>query len=74
MILLDPSEGVARWTAQLLDQRGLRAPQDREGEIVFISTGDVHHLASMAERLIGETGSVISARWNGNDVLTVEDH
>jgi glutamate racemase len=74
VILIDPSGGVARWTCQLLDQRGLGAPQDREGEIIFISTGDVHHLASMAERLIGETGSIISARWDGNDILTIEDH
>lgn len=74
VLLLDPSEGVARWTAQLLEQRGLSAPPDRRGEISFISTGDVTHLAAMAARLIGETGSTISAQWDGDSIQVIKDH
>jgi glutamate racemase len=73
VILLDPSEGVARWTAQLLEQRSLSAPHDREGETIFISTGDVHYLAKMAGRLIGETGSCFSAHWIADGIAVVED-
>lgn len=73
VILLDPSEGVARWTAQLLEQRGLSAPHDRKGETVFISTGDVNYLAKMAERLIGESGSCISARWIADGILVADE-
>ena len=73
VMLLDPSEGVARWTAQLLEQRGLNAPQDRQGRSVFYSTGDVNYLASMAERLIGESGMKISARWEEDNGVVVED-
>jgi glutamate racemase len=73
VLLIDPSEGVARWTATLLQQLGLGAPSDQDGEVVFISTADASHLAAMAERLIDVTGRQIEARWDEEHLMVTED-
>lgn len=73
VMLIDPSEGVARWTGRLLQQHGLESPRDRQGSITFLSTGDVTYLAGMAQRLIGETGRMVPVRWKGDDLLAEED-
>lgn len=69
VLLIDPSEGVARWTGRLLEQRGIDAVGDRQGSITFLSTGDVTHLTAMAQRLIGESGQSVSLRWKGSELL-----
>ena len=73
VMLIDPSEGVARWTGRLLEQRGLEAAKDRQGSITFLSTGDGAHLAAMAQRLIEETGRMVKVHWEGSDLLVSED-
>jgi glutamate racemase len=73
VMLLDPSEGVARWTGRLLEQRGLEAAKDRQGSITFLSTGDAAHLAAMAQRLIDETGPMVKVHWEGSDLLASDN-
>jgi len=69
VILIDPSEGVARWMGRLLEQRGICAPQEHQGSVTFYSTGDVAHLAAMAQRLISESGRTVEVRWSGSELL-----
>ncbi len=73
VMLIDPAEGVARWTGHLLEQRGLEAAQDHQGSITFLSTGDVTHLAAMAQRLIDESGRTVAVHWEGSDLLVTEE-
>ncbi|HEY70858.1 MAG TPA: glutamate racemase [Anaerolineae bacterium] len=70
VIVIDPADGVARWTERLLEQCELSGPPDHVGSVTFLSTGDVHHLGSMAQRLIGETGERLEFRWDGDQLVS----
>jgi hypothetical protein len=69
-MVIDPAYGVARWTGQLLEQCELSGSPDHVGSVTFLSTGDVHHLGSMAQRLIGETGERLEVRWEGEKLVS----
>ncbi len=66
VMVIDPADGVARWTGRLLEQCALSGLPDHAGSVIFFSTGDVHHLGSMAQRLIGEVGELREVRWDGD--------
>jgi glutamate racemase len=70
VMVIDPAHGVARWTGKLLEQCKLSGPAEHIGSVTFISTGDVHHLGSMAQRLIGEDGDRLEVRWDGDNVVS----
>lgn len=49
--IVDTSEAVARRAVQVLDERGLRAPGDREGALNLIVTGDRAAFAAAMDRV-----------------------
>ena len=62
--VIDPSPAIARQTARLLDERGLRATQDRQGQVTFLTSGDPARLRGMALMLIGEVGKARQVTWD----------
>ncbi len=61
--LLEPSEAVARQTARVLVERGLRSPGGAEPWRVYATTGDTGHMAVLLRRLLGCDGEVRTLRW-----------
>lgn len=64
--VIDPAPAVARQTGRLLDAQGLRYPEAGRGEVRFFTSGDPAFLNALLPRLLGETGQVDSARWEGD--------
>jgi len=62
--VIDPAPAVARQTRRLLDAHGLLGPDGTPGSLTFVSSDDADHLAALAERLIGATGSRQRAKWD----------
>lgn len=48
--IIDPAQAIARHTVRLLEQEGITAADDLEGNIQFISTAGPHMAARIAER------------------------
>ncbi len=62
--VIDPSPAIARQTARLLDERGLRSDHAGPGEVIYLTSGDPLRLGEMAVRLIGEAGTARGANWD----------
>ena len=62
--VIDPSPAIARQAARLLAEGGQTAASGAAGATTFVSSGDAAGLASMAQRLIGETGEARQAEWD----------
>jgi glutamate racemase len=66
--VIDPAPAIARQAERILTENGLAAPTGREGKVTYISSGDPHRLAAMADRLIGLAGEELQAVWEGETV------
>jgi glutamate racemase len=62
--VIDPSPAIARQTARLLDERGLRSEAAGPGALTYLTSGDPSRLRDMALRLIGVPGAARGARWD----------
>jgi glutamate racemase len=67
--VIDPSPAIARQTRRVLSARGLAASGDRQGNVTFQTSGEPARLAAMADRLTGERGPALQARWQGLELL-----
>jgi glutamate racemase len=61
VVLIDPSDAVARQTARVLSERGLLNRQAREGRNIFYTSGNTNEFARVLEKLLGEQGNVYEA-------------
>src|SRR5206468_4277025 len=59
--VLDPSDAVARQTARVLSEHQLLNRQERAGEKVYYTSGDVNEFARVLENLMGEPGKIFAA-------------
>jgi glutamate racemase len=66
--LLEPSEAVARQTARVLTERGLRHPGDGEASRVYATTGDPARMAGALRLLLGCEGTVRALRWREGEL------
>lgn len=64
MLVLEPSEAIARQTEHLLRQDGLLYTGKRQGGVQFYTTGDVEHFAVVLKRLLSHGGSVHHLAWD----------
>jgi glutamate racemase len=70
--VIDPAPAIARQARRLLDQRALLNPSEDDGQMTFYTSGDSDRLAQLLPMLLGETGSVHSARWMDGPFLRLE--
>ncbi|MBN1813136.1 MAG: glutamate racemase [Anaerolineae bacterium] len=73
MVVIDPAAAVARQTARVLARLGLGADQQRVGDHVFCTSGDVAHFAVILERVILSSAlqggcEVRAVRWRNGRV------
>ena len=62
--VIDPAPAVARQAARLLDECGLRQPENPAPPVIrFVTTGDVPSMEHALVRLIGEPKEVEGAVW-----------
>jgi len=71
--VIDPAPAVARQTRRLLDSHGLLVAEGAPGSLTFVSSDDADHLAVLAQRLIGASGSRRRAKWDGDGSLVLAD-
>jgi glutamate racemase len=71
--VIDPAPAVARQTRRLLDSHGLLVAEGAPGSLTFISSDDADHLAALAQRLIGASGSRQRAKWDDDGGLVLTD-
>ncbi|RLC75012.1 MAG: glutamate racemase [Chloroflexi bacterium] len=60
--VIDPASAVARQTARVLTQRGIKANQGQKACRVFYTSGDAANFAAMIERLLPLSGKDVEAR------------
>lgn len=66
--VIDPAPAVARQVRRRLETSELAAPADRQGEILYVTTGEPPRLASLAAKLIGQPGEMQAASWQGDQL------
>ena len=60
LLVLDSGAAIARRTAQVLGERGLRAPGPAPGQLVIYTTGDPAQVGPVVARLLCEPVEVLS--------------
>ena len=66
--VIDPAPAIARQVGRLLDQYGMRAEGGREGEVKYLTTGEVEGFASFLKQ-VGMAGEVGKVSW-GRELAT----
>jgi glutamate racemase len=66
--VIDPAPAVARQAGRLMDEYMLHAERAEEGEIHFLTTGDVGRMAEMVTALIGVQAPVDQLYWSGDEL------
>lgn len=61
--IIDPAPAIARQTGRVLADRGRASVDSPPGRLALLTSGDVHRLAELAPKLIGESADVGQARW-----------
>jgi glutamate racemase len=69
--VIDPAPAVARQVGRLLDQYGMRAEGGRDGEVRYLTTGEVEGLESFLKK-VGMVGEVGMVSWGCE--LTTDEH
>jgi glutamate racemase len=64
--VIDPAPAIARHLGTVLEQHRLRQSATREGEHVFVTSGDPDRFAAALLRLTGTHASAESVRWQAN--------
>ncbi len=64
MVLVEPSEAIARQTENVLNQKGLLFTGSRRGRVLFCTTGDAVHFAAVLRRLLCQSGPVRHLTWD----------
>lgn len=67
--VIDPAPAVARQAGRLLENRGLRHPLGRRGDMQFYTSGPAISLESLLPTLLGEKGPVHTLHWEGDKTL-----
>ena len=69
--VIDPAPAVARQAARLLDERGLRHPENHASPVIrFVTTGDVPAMEHALVQLIGEPRKVEGAVWQDGRLIS----
>ena len=63
LLVLDSGAAIARRTAQVLGERGLRAPGPAPGRLALYTTGDPAQVGPVMARLLGEPVEVMSSEF-----------
>jgi glutamate racemase len=71
--VIDPAPAIARQADRLLDQHGLRAPEEADGSTRYLTTGDVGRMAALIEQLQGVKADVEGLRWEQGELLEIGD-
>jgi len=71
MLLLEPSEAIARQTEVLLLRAGLLPTDSGLGRTQFCTTGDPTHFAAVLRRLLSYKGSVQKLSWDHEDLVEI---
>jgi glutamate racemase len=66
--VIDPAPAIARQVGRLLDQHGLRNPNNNPGTIQFLTTADSERLAMLLPQLLGEKGEVRQIVWENGEL------
>jgi glutamate racemase len=65
--VIDPAPAIARQVRRVMEQRGLLSTG--RARRVFYTTGDVAAFTGTLEQLVGTSGTVCPAEWNGSQLL-----
>ena len=71
--VIDPAPAVARQVRRVLAQQGLEAGQERAGQYVFYTSGDVGKFEQVLGRLVPFVGAnlhVCAARWRDGQLIS----
>jgi len=68
--VIDPAPAVARQAGRLLEANGTKNQGEGRGEVRFFTSGEPESLRSLLPKLLGESGEVQSASWEGDSVVT----
>jgi len=71
--VIDPAPAIARQAGRLLDQHGLRAPEETDGSTRYLTTGDVVKMAALLEQLQGVKADVKGLRWGRGKLLEIRE-
>lgn len=69
MMLVEPSEAIARQTESVLSRMNLLNTEVGQGHVVFCTTGDTVHFRAVLECLLGYSGSVRHLNWDQEHLL-----
>jgi glutamate racemase len=72
--VIDPAPAVARQASRLLESAGLLNPGLGNGEVRYLTSGEPERLRALLPNLIGETGTVSRAAWDGSELYLDENH
>ena len=61
--VIDPSPAIARQTGRVLNQHDLSADHEKQGKIIYYTTGDPIRFEELSKSLIGEPGIVRQVFW-----------
>jgi glutamate racemase len=63
LLVLDSGAAIARRTAHVLGERGLRAPGSAPGRLAIYTTGEPAQVGPVVARLLGEPIAVLSSKF-----------
>jgi glutamate racemase len=72
--VIDPAPAVAKQARRLLEAGGMKNPAGTHAEVQLYTSGDVVSLQSLLPRLLGESGPVYPAIWQGDHQLEFVGH
>lgn len=71
--VIDPAPAVARQAGRLLEARGLLNSSPAPGAVRYLTSGEPEKLQVLLPALVGETGRVSMANWDGS-ILRLDDN
>jgi glutamate racemase len=69
--VIDPAPAIARHLGTVLEHHGLRRSTAREGQHVFVTSGEPQRFASALMRLTGVRASAEAVRWQAGSLTAV---
>lgn len=70
--VIDPAPAIARQTARILDELGIKQGQSRQGALRVFTSADPQPLSRLLPELLGESAEVNPLTWDGNTRLLLK--
>lgn len=67
--VIDPAPAIARQTARILDELGIKQDQNIRGDLHIFTSGDPRQLSRLLPELLGESAQVSHLTWDDNFTL-----